>query len=497
MIMLDNEYYANKYLGLNANKWLKYFNKNNYKSINSLIYTMENIDLSWIKHYNQREELQLICNSFAIDLKNERLNFKQLIDIIEHKTFNLEHTELSSLELRGYTHGICPSCGKKELFIPKQGQAMSLVCNRKNNCGYASHIYTYLKEFNQKTSKEALEIMAEMVGSSIEEINYENEVHKASNIVLVPKKKQVKATSRVESKEIDYLLFDFNKKAQIVDFKKYLPSTVKYTKLNDIQKWKVFVTAIYNFSLNTKQWGKDNYFSSIGISIKKAPLLSEKVEMIKNKLGFLHIADIKNLLNYLLEDCKFSVGNLVEYGLLVNSNSRKINISIEEGLVVIPNFDMYTNMVTGLKFRKTKLKTWLDKKTNEMKIDKNKEPEFSYKRIANPLPYHLTRESLLDKTIIFRFFEGQKDLHSMPSKNGYCDIAIPGISGINESMLGLFKGRVVEIYFDQDDAGQKGAQILKYLLESAGAIVINKKWDISLGTDINEVLQNGNILKLI
>jgi hypothetical protein len=157
---------------------------------------------------------------------------------------------------------------------------------------------------------------------------------------------------------------------------------------------------------------------------------------------------------------------------------------------------MYSNMITGLKFRKTKAKTWFDK-DNKKVVDTNKEPEFSFGRIANPLPYHLTRESLLEESIVFRFFEGQKDLHSMPFKSGHCDVAIPGVNGISIEMLGLFKGRIVELYFDQDTAGQEGALKLKVALEAAGAIVINKTWDESLGGDVNDVLQAGNILKII
>jgi 5S rRNA maturation endonuclease (ribonuclease M5) len=147
------------------------------------------------------------------------------------------------------------------------------------------------------------------------------------------------------------------------------------------------------------------------------------------------------------------------------------------------------------KFGKTVLKSWTDKSGNVIN-DKNKEPEFSYGRIANPLPYHLTREALLNENISFRFFDGQKDLHSMPSIINTCDIAIPGVNGIDEEMLGLFKGRDVEILFDQDKAGQDGAFKLKTLLEKAGAIVKLINWDSNLGTDINEVLQNGNILKI-
>ncbi len=85
----------------------------------------------------------------------------------------------------------------------------------------------------------------------------------------------------------------------------------------------------------------------------------------------------------------------------------------------------------------------------------------------------------------------------MPSKYNVCDIAIPGTNGISQEMLGLFEGRNVELYFDQDEEGQKGALRLKLLLEKAGTFVTIKKWNNSLGGDVNEVLQNGYIEQII
>ncbi|RLA78196.1 MAG: hypothetical protein DRG78_15700 [Epsilonproteobacteria bacterium] len=511
--MIDIDYYAKEHLGVNATKWLKYFAKREYKNLSILIYTMKNVDLNWITHDDTRREITILCSTFGISLEQNKLDFKGIMEIIVDKGIEIStHVEFSQLEFRSgsYTRGLCPSCKKRELYVPDQGKADGIVCNRKNACGYTASAYSYLKDNRKKTAKEAFEILAEIANTSVDEINYDNEVHTNEIVSFTKKPKQIKKTpvQIIEDKKVAYISFDSNKEENFIDFNKFLPEVITtntkdnstvilYNKLDNLQRWKVFVTAIYNFSLHTKQWGKENYFKKIGISAKKNPILSEKVMMIHKKLGFLHLADIKNLINYLLDDCKFIADDLVEYGLIAHKNSKRIMVSIEEGLIVVPNFDMYTNMVTGLKLRKTKLKTWIDKESGEIKTDKNKEPEFSYKRIANPLPYHLTRESLLDKSMKFRFFEGQKDLHSMPSKKGYCDIAIPGTSGINEEMLGLFKGRIVELYFDQDDAGQKGALKLKKLLEKAGVIVLNITWDITLGADVNDVLQKGNIFKII
>lgn len=283
--------------------------------------------------------------------------------------------------------------------------------------------------------------------------------------------------------------FDKNREYKKLDYRDFLP---RFEHMDDVQKFKMVATAIYEFSLTTKQWSKEAYFRDIGISAKN-PLLREKVKMIKDNLGFLYTTDIQNL-EKLLKD-SFPYGELVRFGAL---NERgQFKQSVAEGLIVIPNLDLYTNMCTGLKYRKTKAKAWIDNSTDEIVVDKIKEPEFSFGRIADPLPYHLTRESLLDESVNFRFFEGMKDLHSIPSRNKICDVAIPGVNGISEEMLGLFRGRTVELYFDQDKAGQEGAMKLKKLLEDAGAVVINITWDLSLGGDVNEVLKANHIIKII
>lgn len=487
--MIDVTYYANKNLGERAVLWLKYFSKKEYKSLYAFANDMRNIDVNWIK--NEKETVRALCSSLANSLDNEQLKFQEIMAKIEDKIDILSHSEFTELNFSEgrYSSGTCPSCNKKELYIPKHGKTMTLVCNRKNACGYSSNAYTYLKDYRGKTSKEALEVLAESAGTSLNEINAQHEVH--TDKMVFEHKPLIKKTPAqiLEAQKVKYVAFDETKEYKEVDYKNFLPLHKIYNKLDEEQKFKVFVTTIYNFSLQTKQWNKEKYYKSIGIS-EDTPILKEKYALIKHKLGYLHFSDINPLKEHLFE-CGFTNEDLLKYGLYIGE---KFYTSVSEGLVVIPNFDLYTNMVTGLKFRKTKIKTWIDKEGKEQK--EQKEPEFSFKRIAHPLPYLLTREALINKAMRFRFFEGQKDLHSMPAKSFCCDIAIPGVNGISEEFLGLFKGRIVELWFDQDEAGQDGAMKLKEKLEKAGAIVINKTWDITIGKDVNEVLNNGKIYNL-
>ena len=481
---------------------MKFFHKKEFKNLNSAQWFFKNQTadkVAWINDMKIKEILPGLCKKFGELLDAEQLDLTTKQNLVLSK-LDKDSPQLSFLEPKGSTSVtiLCPKCkgvsGKSKKvergWIPKNGTAKSVICQHRSSCGFSSDFIGAFAEEFDKSYGEALNILADELGIdfTINEIHIEGTVSKPVHkpIELVPKK--------VEKEDIKYMVFDKNKPYKEIDFKEFVD---KYETMTELQQFKMVATAIYEFSKTTKQWQKNTYYKSVGISAKERPELLGKVKMIDSKLGCLFKTDLPDLIKYL--ENLFPLEDLIKFGVLNDANHKfpfSFKQSVEEALIVIPNLDLYTNMCSGLKYRKTKLKSWTDK-TGDKQVDANKEPEFSYGRIANPLPYHLTRESLLNNFVSFRFLEGQKDLHSLPSKDGVCDIAIPGTNGINEEILGLFKGRIVELYFDQDIEGQKGAKKLKALLEKAGAIVVNITWDVNLGGDVNEVLQNGNIKKII
>lgn len=475
----------------------KYFGKKEFANLASAQWFFKNQTtekVSWINSEADKAKLPDLCKLFGEKLDSEQLSFNEKKEMVLDQ-LDKDSSLMSFLEPKGTRSVtiVCPKCkgfgdgntkGKPERgWIPVQGTAKSIICQHRSSCGFSSDfIGAFAEEYNMKYGA-ALNHLATELG-----IDFTiNEAHIGATVKQTPK--QVNLTPKVvEKKAIEYIVFDKNIKYTNVDFTRFVKH---YSTMTELQKFKMVATAIYEFSKTTKQWSKTAYFNSMDINSKKNPLLASKVEMINSKLGCLFKADIPSLIKKLRGF--FPLADLIKFGVV--DNSLNFMQSVEEALIVIPNLDLYTNMCSGLKYRKTKLKTWIDKENN-LVVDKNKEPEFSYGRIANPLPYHLTREALLDESISFRFFEGQKDLHSMPSVDKMCDVAIPGVNGITVEALGLFKGRRVKLYFDQDKAGQEGAMRLKTILEEAEVIVKNITWDIELGADINEVLQNGNILKI-
>ena len=447
--MLDLNHYTSSVLNSeDATLFLKHFGKYEFNSFYSLQKQLNTIEekLSWVTKPEYKQKLIDLCNRFAIGLEalkqplNEKISFlENQIDVVE---------SFPEFEWKSHAHGgTCPACGKKELFVPLQGQAKSLKCSRENACGYTSSIYSYLKEYKNMTIKEALEELASLGGIDLKAYEASLEVHTHNQPTNYKLEKKIKEHKEI-SHEIIYTQFDSQKKYEIVDYVKLLS---KYENMSDKQKFMMIVTAIYKFSLLTNQQEKYNYYKSRAISAIKHPTLLSKIKKIKDEIGFIHYQnDMDNLVTHLCS--LFPIDDLIMFGI-VNDDKHKFAHSFKhfslEGFCVIPSFDLYSNMVTGLKLRNTKLADWQDKRM--------KEPELSFRRISKPLPYGLVRESLLDDNAVLRLFEGSVDSFSIPSLPNRYDIAIAGVNGLSKEDFGLFRNKKVEIWFDQDEAGQKTA----------------------------------------
>ena len=220
--------------------------------------------------------------------------------------------------------------------------------------------------------------------------------------------------------------------------------------MNDKQKFMMIITSIYHYSLKSSQKNKIKYYKSRGISAIKYTKLLSKINLINKRVGYLSTDDLKNLIDYLIKT--YPINDLIDFGV-INDDKHKYPHSFKhysvEGFCVIPSFDLYSNMVTGLKLRNTQLAKWQNKNM--------KEPELSFSRIASPLPFGLTRELLLDTNATIRLQEGSIDSFSLPISNNTYDVSLAGVNGMKIEDFGLFKDRNVEIWFDQDFAGQKSA----------------------------------------
>lgn len=342
-------------------------------------------------------------------------------------------------------------------------------------------------------------------------------------------------TINLEIKEtitkIDYLEFDSTKKYKVVDdIQEFLPDTKLWEKLDDAQKLKVVYTWLYRETFTYGyQAAKYMYYKKRGIDttnkwLKKISYLAvENFDDIYSKATALFPMEILELVGFAKKD-----EDKDEFRL-------SFNYVKQGGILIVPSFDLYTNMVTGFMLRPTHPEQW-------MKDRHMKEIQLSNTSLIFPIPFGLTYYSL-KKFNEFYVTEGHPDGLALPDngedEEGRGFFSIPGVNGLNESHLGLLRGKKVIICFDQDRAGQKSAfgysvieydgqrydfinrledfkklekinslnssnmefkeivyQGLSSKLEKAGIKYLIKQWDTKLGSDVNDVRIYGNLKKI-
>ena len=465
--MIDIAVYAQTTLQKKeADLIIKYFKKYKFDRLWKMRVFFEELPekqdkIDWIKNDYVKHELLVIAPRFATALREADASFQGLMEEV-YNNLNIVSDFSSEFEFKSGAHGgYCPKCGKRELFVPNQGESNFIICSRKKECQYSSSIYDYLIEYGKLTSKGALDKLADLAGVNLEEYAKSLEIHTSdSQSNTNYKKAKTALTSRISKKEkplqkIDYMEFDAFKKYQEVDFNKmmsyyHMVEEEGNSKMSDRQKFMMVISYIYYYSLQTNQTGKALYYKSRGISITTTPILKSKIEQIVREVGYLdYKMDLPALISGLSNT--FPLEDLVRFGVINDANHKSpysFKYYSEEGFCIIPNFDLYSNMVTGLKLRNTKLASWQNSNM--------KEPELSFGRIATPLPYGLTRDAIMKRSL-FRLQEGSVDSFSLPEGNNTCDVAIPGVDGVNKAVFGLFKGQDCELWYDQDDAGQIAA----------------------------------------
>lgn len=432
----------------------------------------------------------------------------------------------------------CPSCGKKRAFITvnKKSGSPQIACNRRDSCGYYEGIWGYVQSKGNLTKQETLKELANLASYDLEEQKELEEQETTNKVTL---QEALRA-----SQQTKYVEFEEKRDYVTVAVSKWIS---KYSEMNIKQKVKMIYTFIYQYSLQTNQDKKNKFYKSRGIDL---------TNLYVKDIGFLSPFDVKKLTKQLIET--FPIDDLIQFGVIkkkikndeeiMDKNGNPIYVFKQycfKGFCVVPNYDLYSNMVTGLKFRNIELASWQPKSM--------KEPEMSRRDLVYPLPFAFSREMLINKNSCIFLVEGHIDGLSLPVTSSYCGqseidfeksntyfIASPGVNGISEEFLGLLRGKFICLCFDQDEAGRKGSygainisygeekasfvndfngkqnaqQLINQLesngipfnkvvlkgmkdkLEAAGARVFIKHWDINLGGDVNELRLNGNLNKV-
>ena len=330
--------------------------------------------------------------------------------------------------------------------------------------------------------------------------------------------------------KIDYLEFDSRKKYKLVDdIQEFLPDTKLWEKLDDAQKLKVVYTWLYRETFTYgSQAAKYMYYKKRGIDTTNKWL---------KKISYLSVENFDDI--YSKAIALFPIETLELVGFAKKDDNGEFKLSFnyvkKGGILIVPSFDLYSNMVTGFMLRPNKPEQW-------MKDRHMKEIQLSNTSLIFPIPFGLTAYSL-KKFNEFYVTEGHPDGLALPdngeNEKGRGFFSIPGVNGLSESHLGLLRDKKVIICFDQDRAGQKSAygySVIEYngqrvdfinkieefkkiekinflnnsgveykevvyqgissKLEKAGIEYSIKEWDTKLGSDINDVRIYGNINKL-
>jgi DNA primase len=357
-------------------------------------------------------------------------------------------------------------------------------------------------------------------------------LHNAFNIPFLNGEQNKEAKARIikpNKSEVEYMLFDETIKYSSITLRDHFKD---YAKMTIAQKLKFIYTYLYRYSIRGEQKAKFAYYTKE----RGIPSNNSYIQAI----GYLNQKQLKNIVSQMKK--LFPEEDLLEVGILKKNDKGEINFVFhyvnKGGLLFVPSFDLYTNMVTGFMVRPTHPPKWMQR-------EKLKELQLSKRHIVLPLPFGLTYKRLKNSSEFF-FTEGHPDLASIPGNTDgnitRAGVASPGTYGFTDEMLGLFRGKKIVLVYDQDFSGQKaefGYNVLaigkdireEYLTTVAGTKTLKErkreltekgvefktqfykgvkqrlvlagvkdvsvlKWDKTLGGDINDLVINCNIDKV-
>ena len=395
---------------------------------------------------------------------------------------------LKAIDCETDNHGnlCCPNGhrGSHKLSIHTRTRKGTNTCHC-HNCGeFNGGPYRIAKWFKNGSSFEAKKWLSETFGiekvlnpdyvSPRGETLTEEELRLAQE--QMKKTQQIKiVATEIKPKEVEYIEFDDNIKYNYIkNIKDFFPNTDYWKSFDDKQKLRVVYTWFYNrsFELGSNK-AKYGYYKNRGIDTEN--------KWIK-RIGYLAIEDFDTILKEALEI--FPEDILLLVGLVKwfekEDNSKELRISFHYvkrgGLLLVPSFDLYSNTVTGFMLRPTHPEQW-------MKDSHMKEIQLSNTSIIFPLPFGLTYSSLKNHNIFYGT-EGHPDALALPGNvEGEEDRAffsLPGVNGLNEAHLGLFRGKKVILCYDQDLAGKKAAYgYCSIEVDGNKEVFINEKYDVS------------------
>jgi DNA primase len=370
---------------------------------------------------------------------------------------------------KGFTTIRC--CKHEDSECPRQGKRASLNVNVQSgwfeckSCGFKGGIIDIAQMLigHNASYRESLQYLADIAGVTLGESTYT----------------KPKPLPKAPPKPIEYVIYDNDRRFVEVNIEAFMP---KFTQMTEAQQYKMVLTSIYRASLLTDQTPKQKFYKNRGIHNS-----THNISMI----GFIP----KNDSSFWKPiEQMFGLEVLIKFGFYQPADAQWHPMAWKFGggdVCFIPSFDLYTDLLSGAMLR-------------PLIKPKKGQKEFSLNqpKLVFPIPFKLTKEILMSDKPIW-ITEGSVDGLSLGDEVDFA--SIPGVNGLPDELLGLFQGKKVILAFDQDRAGQQAAlgytddmdkfhDGLKQRLEKAGAAFVSvARWNIELGKDLNDLLQNGHL----
>lgn len=403
----------------------------------------------------------------TVDKKNleydlEKLKLIPIDDVLDYYDVDVVRSTINS----GRVSYKCPNN-----HTNKKTEARLVVYKKENICKchncdeVKGDPIAIAKFFNKGDFKEACKELTEAFNIGKKESNF------------LPRAKRKRMHQRKELPKIDYWRFDRDKKYEQVDITKYFE---KYKDMSQEHKLILVYTAIYRFSLKTNQEEKLYYYKSRDITDS----------YYLQYIGWLSPDDIKKLCVAL--EKYFPLDDLVRFNIYGDADAKKPfqwKYFTKNGFSIVPSSRLYSDTVNGLTLRQTDFDA---KGPKEFNVVCN--------HISAALPFGINPMMLRNKRVPKFITEGHIDGLSI-------DRLITSFTGVNnyqDEWLGLFQGHDMIIAYDRGKAAydaiyglnnRDGLMKKLYLAGAKSVKVLN--WDESLGDDLNDLLKNGNIDKVV
>lgn len=325
---------------------------------------------------------------------------------------------------KGFTTIRC--CGHPDEEIPKKGKRASCIVNvnstyyKCKSCDESGDLFTVAGKICNGDFPEAVQYLADLKGFDLGLSNDDSNRQKPTFAPIVQK-----APERIK-----YYIFDPEREFKHYDSDELINN---YSTYSDLLKFKAIMTVIIRHSMSVDQTEKLHYLSEK----RKIDLSNPRVALT----GFLPLK--KNDFEFWkMVETTFPIEDLIRFGFFSEGKdgNKAYWKHYYRDFIVFPSQDLYSDLYHGCMLRPTV----------PLENSSAKEMQLSNPFLIDPIPFGLTRNTLLSEQIIL-ITEGGIDGLS----TNIPIAANPGVNSYCKEYLGFYRGKTIIVGYDMDEAGLK------------------------------------------